>query len=157
MQADQQENIREIAEISQDKLQPMPEKSASTFHHNSYPKPKVVLEHTTISDETKNKLQVLKQDYNDIVSQHSGDIGLTHLGEVIFKTDPKLLPVASKLYPLRLKHHKFIKQEIENQLEAGLIKRSMSPFVAPIIGVPRKSKPGTSLAETKRLVIITEN
>ena len=55
--------------MSQDKLPPMPEKSAFTFHHNFYPKPKVVLEDATTSDETNNKLQVLKDDCNDIVSQ----------------------------------------------------------------------------------------
>ena len=43
-QTDQQENIREVSKISRDKLSPMPEKSAFTFHHNFYPKPKVVLE-----------------------------------------------------------------------------------------------------------------
>ena len=52
-QSDQQKNIREIAEISQDKLPPMPEKSAFTFHHNFCPKPKVKLEDAIISDETK--------------------------------------------------------------------------------------------------------
>ena len=51
-QTDQQENIRKVSEISQDKLPPMPEKSAFAFHHNFYPKPKVVLEDATISDET---------------------------------------------------------------------------------------------------------
>ena len=30
----------------------MPEKSAFTFHHNFYPKPKVILEDATISDKT---------------------------------------------------------------------------------------------------------
>ena len=59
----------------------MPEKSAFTFHHTFYPKPKVVLEDAPISDKTWDRLQKLKQDYNDIVSQHSSDIGLTHLEE----------------------------------------------------------------------------
>ena len=56
----QQENIREVSRISQDKLPPMPQKSAFTFHHNFYPNLKVVLEDATISDETQNRLQVLK-------------------------------------------------------------------------------------------------
>ena len=59
-QADKQENIREVSKISQDKLPPMSEKSAFTFHHNLYPKPKIDLEDATISDETQNRLQVLK-------------------------------------------------------------------------------------------------
>ena len=107
----------------------------------------------TISDETKDKLQVLKQNHNDIASQYSNDIGQTHLEEKVKETDPKLPPVASKLYPLPSKYQKFIKEEIENLLQSGLIKRSVSPYTAPIIVFPRKRKPGTPLAETKRLVI----
>ena len=37
-------------------------------------------------------------------------------------------------------------------LEAGVIERSVSPYATPIIIVPRKSRPGAPLAETKRLV-----
>ena len=62
----------------------MSEKSAFTFHHNFYPKPKVKLEDAKISDKTKDKLQVLKQNYNDIFSQHSTDTGLAHLEEIVF-------------------------------------------------------------------------
>ena len=43
-------------------------------------------------------------------------------------TDPNLPPVASKPYPLPPNHHKFVKEEIANLLEAGLIKRSLSPY-----------------------------
>ena len=32
--------VREVAEISHEKLPPMPEKSAFMLHHNFYPKPK---------------------------------------------------------------------------------------------------------------------
>ena len=44
-------------------------------------------------------------------------------------TDPNFPPVVSKPYPLPLKHHKFVKEEIGNLLEAGLIERSMSPLL----------------------------
>ena len=109
----------------------MPEKLALTFHHNFYPKPKVVLEDATISD-----IQKLKQDYYDIVSQPSHcDKGLTHLEEMTIKKDPDLSPVASKPYPLPLKYHTSVKEEIENLLTAGLIKRSMSLYATPIIVV----------------------
>ena len=53
-------------------------------------------------------------------------------------TDPNLPPVASKPYALPLKHHKFVKEEIENLLEAGLIKGSISPYPIPIIVVLKK-------------------
>ena len=70
----------------------MPEKSAFTFHHNFYQKPNVKLEDVIISDETKDKLQILKQNYNNIVNQHSSDIGLTHLENIVIKTNPELPP-----------------------------------------------------------------
>ena len=70
-----------------------------------------------------------------------------------FDTDPNLPPIAGKFYPLPLKYHKFVKEEIENLLEAGLINWSMSPYATPIIVIARKSKPGASPAETKRLLI----
>ena len=68
-------------------------------------------------------------------------------------TDPYLPPVANKPYPLPLKHHKFVKEQIESLLEAELIERCMNSYAPSIIVVPRKSKPGAPLAETKRLVI----
>ena len=43
-----------------------------------------------ISYETKVKLQVLKQNFTDIVSQHSSSIDLTHLEEMAIKTNPEL-------------------------------------------------------------------
>ena len=46
--------------------------------------------------------------------------GLMHLEEIKINTDHNLPPAASKPYPLLLKHHKFVKEEIENLLEAGL-------------------------------------
>ena len=58
------------------------------------------------------------------------------------KTDPELTPIANKPYPLALKHHTFLKEEIENLLEARLIERSMSPYAAPIIVVSTNSKLG---------------
>ena len=72
-------------------------------------------------------------------------------------TNPNLSPVASKHYALPIKHHKFVKEEFENLLEARLIKRSMSPYAALNIVVPRKSKPGASLPGIKRLELTIGN
>ena len=66
-------------------------------------------------------LETLKQDYNDIVSKHNTGIGLNHLEEMRTKTDMELIPVACKLYPLSLKHHKLVQEEIENLLQTRLI------------------------------------
>ena len=85
--------------------------------------------------------------------KYSSDIRHTHLEEMTIDTDLNLPPAMSKPYPLLLKHHKFVKEEIGHLLEVGLIEISMSPYSTPIIVVPRKSKPGDPLTETERLVI----
>ena len=91
--------IEDVIEISHDKLPSMPEKSAFMFHHNFYPKPKVDLEDTVITQEIRQKLLDLQQKYDDIISKHSSDIGLTLLEEIKTDTDPDLSPVASKHPP----------------------------------------------------------
>ena len=44
-------------------------------------------------------------------------------------------PVAAQPYPLALKCHDFLKQEIKNLLDAGIICTSMSPWAGPIVVV----------------------
>ena len=44
-------------------------------------------------------------------------------------------PIAVCLYPLALKHHDFLKQEIQNLLDVGIIHQSMSPWASPIVVV----------------------
>ena len=70
----------------------MTEKLAFVFHHNLYPKPKVDLEDAEIMPEIKQKLTYLQQKYDDIISKHSSDIGLTLL--------KKLKYILSQTYPL---------------------------------------------------------
>ena len=88
---------------------------------------KIDLKDTDIPQGTGQKLLTLQQNYDDIVSKHSSNTRLTHLEEMTIDSDPNLSPVARKPYPLALKHHKLVKEEIENLLETGLIERSMSP------------------------------
>ena len=102
------------------------------FLHNFYPKPKVDLKDNDISQETRQKLLTLQQNYDDIVSKHSSDIRLTHLEGMKIDTDPNLPPVASKPFPLPLKHHNEVKEEIENLLEAGLIENLQVHMLAPL-------------------------
>ena len=101
------------------------------FYHNYCPKPKIDLEDTDITQETRQKLLDLQQKYDDIISKQSSNIRRTHLEEMEIDTHPNLPPVTSKPYPLPLKQHKFIKEEIKNFLEAGLIERSKSLYATP--------------------------
>ena len=93
----------------------------------------------------------MKQNYNDIVSHHSSNIGLTHLEEMVIETDPELPPVVTKPYPLPLKLHKFVKDKIENLFKARLIKRSMSPYVTHVIVFPRKCKVRCTLSRNMKI------
>ena len=41
-----------------------------------------------------------------MASQHNSDIGFIHWEKMTIQTDPELPLVASKLYPLHLKHYR---------------------------------------------------
>ena len=51
------------------------------------------------------------------------------------------LPVAQNPYTLPLKHHEWVRKEIETLEKAGVIERSLSPWASPVIVVPKKSAP----------------
>ena len=108
---------------------------------------------TELLNESKQQLNDILEEFSDIMSKISKDIGLTHLEEMVLPTEPGAVPVASKPYDLTFKHHKFVIEELTNLLEADLIERSLSPYTTPIIVVPHKAPPESSLTETKRLVI----
>ena len=115
------DHITEVTEISHEKLLTMPKKSAFMFHHSFYPKPKIDLEGATIPQETQKKLETLKQDYDNVISEHGSGIGLTHLEEMRLETDPELPLVTRTPYPLPLKYHSFVKEEIKNLFEGQFV------------------------------------
>ena len=123
------------------------------FHHNFYPKPKLDLKDADISKETRQKVLILQHNYDDIVSKHSSDIRLTHLEEMKIDTNPNVPPVASKPYPLPLKHHKFMKEEIKKFIRSRTNRKINESLCITHYRSPRKSKPVAPLAKTKRLVI----
>ena len=106
-----------------------------------------------LSNEFRQQLNDLLEEFSEIISKKSTNIGLTHLEEMVLPTEPGAAPVASKPYDLPLKHHKFVKEELMNLLEVGLIEWSLSPYAAPIIVVPHKAPSGSSLTGKKRLAI----
>ena len=59
-------------------------------------------------------------------------------------TRPDATPIAVCPYPLALKHHDSLKQEIQNLCDAGIINRSMSPWVSPIVVVKKHNPEGSS-------------
>ena len=115
-------NLRHNKEICHDnaeKLTPIPEDSAFMFHGDFHPKPRITLLDGELSPETQQQLKPLLEEFSDIMSKSSSDIGLTHLQGMVFHIKSGSIPVVSKPYSLPLKHHKF--EELTNLLWAGLI------------------------------------
>ena len=83
-----------------------------------------------LSNESKQQLNDLFEEFLILCQKTSMDIILTHLEEMVLPTEPGAAPVASKPYHLLLKHHGFVKEELINLLKAGLIERSLSPYAA---------------------------
>ena len=76
----------------------------------------------------------------DIFSKNNQDIGKTTLIEMEINTGHSL-PVAQSPYTLPLKHYEWVRKEIEMLEKAGVIVKSLSPWVSPVIVVPKKSIP----------------
>ena len=73
---------------------------------------------------------------------------------MLIETPLDALPIASKPYPSALKHHQFVKEELQKLLQAGLIERSISPYTSPVLVVNKKSPdPSAELSDTRWLVI----
>ena len=123
------------------------------FHKDFHPKPRITLLDAELPNDSRQQLNDLLEEFSDIMSKNTTDTSLTHLQEMVLPNKPGAAPVAFKPYDLPLKHHTFVKEEIINLLEAGLIEMSLSPYAAPIIFVPHKAPPGSSLTEANRLVI----
>ena len=79
-------------------------------------------------------------EYDDVFSKNNQDIGKTTLIEMEIDTGDSL-PVAQSPYTPRLKHYKWVRKEIEMLKKAGVIVKSLSPWVSPVIVVEKKSTP----------------
>ena len=134
-------------------LTSIPQNSSFMFHKYFYPKPRITLLDAVLSNEYKQQLDNLLEEFSDIMSKNSKDIGLTHLEVMVLPTEPWAAPVASKPYDLPLKYHKFVKEELTNLWEAGLIERSLSPYAVTIIVVPWKHHHRLPSLKLKRLLI----
>ena len=73
-------------------------------------------------------------------SKNNKDIGRTTLIEMEIDMGDSL-PVAQNPYTLPLKHHEWVRKEIEMLEKAGVIERNLSPWASPVIVVPKKSAP----------------
>ena len=103
-----------------------------------YPNRRVKLEDAAICEKTRESFAQLCDEYDDVFSKNNQDIGKTTLIEMEIDTGDSL-PVAQSLYTLPLKHYEWVRKEIEMLKKAGVIVKSLSPWVSPVIVVPKKS------------------
>ena len=115
------------------------EQSAFVHPGAFHPKPRLMLD-ACITPQAEQALDKLLIDFDGIMSHSSTDIGLVTLEEVLMETPPDALPIASKPYPLALKHHQFVKEELQKLLQAGLIEWSMSLYASSVLVVNKKSQ-----------------
>ena len=101
---------------------------------------KVELQDAEITDETRKQFEEMCNKHPDAFSKNNKDIGRTTLIEMEIDTGDRL-PVAQNPYTLPLKHHEWVRKEIETLEKAGVIERSLSPWASPVIVVPKKSAP----------------
>ena len=102
----------------------------------------VLLSDMKISKETKIALYNLLQKYDTIISKSDNDIGQTDLIKMHIATRQDAALIAAWLYTLTLMCHDFLKQEIKNLLDTGIIPKSMSPWENPIVVVKKHTPEG---------------
>ena len=103
-----------------------------------YPNRKVKLEDADIKEETREKFEEMCDRHPEAFSKNNKDIGRTTLIEMEIDMGDSL-PVAENPYTLPLKHHEWVRKEIEMLEKAGVIERSLLPWASPVIVVPKKS------------------
>ena len=111
---------------------------------------RIVLQDAEVPRKDKQEFLTLCEEYDDIFSKGSSDIGKTPLITMEIDTGDSP-PVCQRPYNLPLKHTEWVKKELEMLEEAGIISRSVSPWASPIVIVPKKTEPGEPLK--KRLCV----
>ena len=100
----------------------------------SHKKPE--LQDAPIDQKTKLDLEKLLEKNKDAFAEDERQIGTTPLITMSIDTGDQP-PIAKRPYTLALKHHDWVKAEIDKLLEAGVIRESDSSWSAPIVVVPK--------------------
>ena len=102
---------------------------------------KVKLQDAEVLDKYKKEFEELCEEYNDIFSKDSSDIGKTPLITMEIETGDSP-PVCQRPYNLPLKHIDWVQKELDTLEKAGVITRSVSPWASPIVIVPKRTALG---------------
>ena len=98
------------------------------------------LQDANITEVQQNAFKELCNEFKDIFSIDSSDIGKTPLLEM-----KSILVIAlhhPKPYTLPLKHATCVQKELEILEKAGVIVRSVSPWASPIVIIPKRTALG---------------
>ncbi|KAG1945241.1 thy-1 membrane glycoprotein [Pimephales promelas] len=95
---------------------------------------KEVVSRADASKAQKRQLEGLMLDWPTVCTDNLGQTTLIH--HRIHTTDE--IPVRKKAYPVSVTKQKFIDEEVENLLNKGIIRPSVSPWAAPVVLVPKK-------------------
>ena len=98
---------------------------------------KVKLQDAEVLDKYKEEFEKLCEEYNDIFSKDSSDIGKTPLITMEIKTGDSP-PVCQRPYNLPLKHIDWVQKELDTLEKADVITRNVSPWASPIVIVPKR-------------------
>ena len=98
---------------------------------------KVKLQDAEVLDKYKKEFEKLCEEYNDIFSKDSSDIGKTPLITMEIETGDSS-PVCQRPYNLPLKHIDWVQKELNTLEKAGVITRSVSLWASPIVIVPKR-------------------
>ena len=99
------------------------------------------LQDAEVTEENREKFKLLCEEFKDVFSKDSTDIGKTPLITMDIDTGDSP-PVCQRPYNLQLKHREWVQKELETLERAGVIVRSISPWASPIVVVPKKTEPG---------------
>ena len=102
-----------------------------TVKPDSFTPPKYQLDLTI-----QQQLDKLLGTFKDQFAKDETTIGITPLTQMSIDTGDSD-PVSQKPYPIAMKHYNWVKEEIDKLLEAGVIRNSLSSWLAPIIVVPK--------------------
>ena len=102
---------------------------------------KIELQDADVTEVQQNAFRELCNEFKDIFSIDSSDIGKPSLIKMEIDTGDSP-PITQKPYTLPLKHATWVHKELEILEKAGVIVRSVSPWASPIVIVPKRTSPG---------------
>ena len=129
LQSEGMENEKPHCDISSEKFITSP---ADVDTHR-----KVKLQDAEVLDKYKIEFEKLCEEYDDIFSKDSSDIGKTPLITMEIETGDSP-PVCQRPYNLPLKHIDWVQKELNTLEKAGVNTRSVSPWASPIVIVPKR-------------------